>query len=160
MTSDRELVEELVGALTRVRDWDAQIEAMPFGLAMSVKEALSKAQQKGLGAAQSQPGSDECSQSSLAAGEISASMERNSADYAVEFGGYLATTTERFLDFLNETSAFADCGFTTAQYEAASDMRGALRSDIYEFTKRAKRYKAERASPSLAADSLSAPVEG
>lgn len=94
-------------------------------------------------------GDSSCSAPSSGVGEGVPSEARTPADYAVEFGGYLAKSAEAFLDFLNETSAFAESRLDAGDRDALRDHRQGLRSAIYEFTKRASRYRAAlSASPS------------
>lgn len=74
-------------------------------------------------------------------GQSQSRQDRSPSDFAIEFGGYLATAAEQFLDKLNEHSAFADLADSgeTAALEELNDYRRGLRSAIYEFTKRAER---------------------
>jgi hypothetical protein len=54
-------------------------------------------------------------------------LRRDDKDFAVEFGGYLADTAERFLNTVNSPTGIAD--------------GRALASAIYEFRKRAAKAK-------------------
>lgn len=71
--------------------------------------------------------------------------ERSPADFAIEFGGYLANAAEEFMGFLNETGAAVN-----ARYQSSlTDQWRSLESAIYEFRKRAER-AAVPAAPALA----------
>jgi len=66
---------------------------------------------------------------------------RTNKDYAIEFGGYLATSAEAFLNFLDQSGA----SVRDEDRDGMSDHWRDLRSAIYEFRKRAAVSSGERA---------------
>lgn len=60
---------------------------------------------------------------------------RSPKDYAIEFGGYLATAAAAYMDFIGRTQTVVDPG------DEYADHQRALNSAIYEFRKRAERAK-------------------
>lgn len=73
------------------------------------------------------------------------STRRTDADYAIEFGGYLAKAAEDFLTAWNLVGELDLCGVEGDALDAATDALGdhskGLRSAVYEFKKRAERAK-------------------
>lgn len=61
---------------------------------------------------------------------------RDARDYAIEFGGYLANTAERFMQHHNSKEYV-----TEAEADLGLDVWRELQSAIYEFRKRAERAK-------------------
>jgi hypothetical protein len=55
--------------------------------------------------------------------------ERTAKDYAIEFGGYLATSAERFMDEVGRSQETGE--------PIDADIWSGLQSAIYEFRKRA-----------------------
>ncbi len=85
---------------------------------------------------------------------------RTDADYAIEFGGYLAKAAEdflaardRFIELDEGDEVLAEGALADAE-EAVSDHHAGLREAIYEFRKRAERAKA---APSTVASTNAAP---
>lgn len=73
---------------------------------------------------------------------MSKQPRRTPRDYAIEFGGYLATSAERYMATVNVYWAAYSDGDDEAVDEAEAAMSEAyqrLQSDIYEFRKRAGR---------------------
>jgi len=67
---------------------------------------------------------------------------RDDNDYAIEFGEYLATAAEGFMEATNAVSAaqmLADFGAAQAADETLTEAWKCLQSAIYEFRKRAAR---------------------
>ena len=59
-----------------------------------------------------------------------AKRARNDKDYAIEFGGYLATAAEAYMAAVNDSRPHPD---------EVTDTHRALKSAVYEFRKRAQR---------------------
>lgn len=66
---------------------------------------------------------------------------RTDADYAIEFGRYLATAAEHYMRAVNDYHAGGKANDT----DGMSDMWRGLQSAIYEFRKRADRADRESA---------------
>ena len=70
-------------------------------------------------------------------------MQRDDKDYAIEFGEYLATAAERFLQAVNDLDEAEIEGMDEVEEQERAESRSeawsALQSAVYEFRKRATR---------------------
>lgn len=62
-------------------------------------------------------------------------LDRDAKDFAIEFGGYLATAAERFMDEVNRSQESGD-------HEIDGEIWCGLQIAIHQFRKRAERAKA------------------